>query len=117
MIPTFYMNGDLWEVIFVDPFSLLLVDRTNRLTVATTDPRARRVYLSWNLSGPFLSRVLVHELSHCAMISFGLLKKIHQMVRPEYWLEAEEWICNYIADYGRGILYIADQILYNVRRY
>lgn len=25
------------------------------------------------------------------------------MVKPEYWIEAEEWICNYIADYGTKI--------------
>lgn len=114
MIASFYMNGDLWRVEFVNPWSHLLVDRTNRHTVATTDPKTRRVYLSWNLGGSFLSRVLVHELSHCAMISFGLLKSIHRMVRPEYWIDAEEWICNYIADYGRGIFLIADQILFNI---
>lgn len=25
------------------------------------------------------------------------------MVRPEYWIEAEEWVCNFIADYGMTI--------------
>lgn len=25
------------------------------------------------------------------------------MVRPEYWIEAEEWVCNFIADYGMMI--------------
>ena len=25
---------------------------------------------------------------------------IHKMVRKEYWLEAEEWLCNYLTDYG-----------------
>lgn len=116
MIASFYMNGDRWQVEFVHPLSPLLVDRTNRRTVATTDPKTRMVHLSWNLGGSFLSRVLVHELSHCAMISFGLLKAIHRMVKPEYWIDAEEWICNYIADYGGGIFFIADQILSNVWR-
>lgn len=114
MTAFFYMNKDLWQVDFIYPLSPLLVDRTNRLTVATTDPKTRRVYLSWDLGGSFLSRVLIHELSHCAMVSFGLLRAIHRMVRPEYWIDAEEWMCNYIADYGQGIFFIADQILSNV---
>lgn len=33
------------------------------------------------------------------------------MVRPEYWIEAEEWVCNFIADYGMRIFYIAYQVL------
>lgn len=108
------MNDILWRVIFVDPFSPMLVDRTNRLTVATTDPRIQVVCISWNLRGSFLTRVLVHELGHCAMISFGLLKAIHKMVKPEYWIDAEEWVCNFIADYGYGIFQIADYILSDV---
>lgn len=48
------------------------------------------------------------------MISFGLLKAIHRMVKPEYWIDAEEWVCNFIADYGYGIFQIADYILSDV---
>lgn len=28
------------------------------------------------------------------------MSDIHKMVRKEYWLEAEEWLCNYLTDYG-----------------
>ena len=33
------------------------------------------------------------------------------MVHPRYWLEAEEWVCNFIADYGMKIFSIAYNIL------
>lgn len=96
---------------FVDPSSDWLVDRTGNLTVATTDPHTRYIYLSTDLSGDFLNRVLIHELGHCVMISYDLLDDIHRMVYPEYWIEAEEWVCNFIADYGLKIFSEAYRIL------
>lgn len=108
---SFYMNGYLWHVKFVHPYSNYLVDRTQHLRVATTDPTNYTVYLSRMLSGDYLNRVLIHELGHCAMISFDLLNDIHRMVKPEYWEEAEEWICNFIADYGLKIFSAAYSVL------
>lgn len=107
----FTMNGYSWRVCFVDSDDPMLVDRTGELTVATTDPETLRVYISNALDGSFLTRVLVHELGHCAMFSFGLLDDIHRMVHPRYWIEAEEWVCNFIADYGMKIFSVAYSIL------
>lgn len=90
---------------FVPAMSKELVDRSGHLTVATTDPTTFTVALSKELlrDREFLNRVLVHELGHVAMISFHLLDDIHRLVRKECWIEAEEWMCNFIADYGRQI--------------
>ena len=104
------MRG-LWHVVFVPPDSDLLVDRTGVKTVATTDPMTRCIYLSDSLEGDFLNRVLIHELGHCVMISYNLLPVIHKMVKPEYWIDMEEWICNFIADYGVAVFKAAYQIL------
>lgn len=108
----FYINGEPWRIIFVNHDSNSLIDRTGRRTLATTDPYTHYVCLSNRLRGPMLRRVLTHEVGHCAMISYGLLDDIHRMVRPQYWLEAEEWICNYILDYGTEIQSIVNSILY-----
>ena len=110
---TFYMNGYLWHVKYVKPFSPKLVDRTQNLCVATTDPNTKCIYLSSNLTGDFLNRVLIHELGHATMISYNLLDDIHRMVYQEYWVEAEEWVCNFIADYGLKIFRSAYEILGN----
>lgn len=107
----FYMNGYLWRVEFVSPDSDLLVDRTGTLTVATTDPTAYRIYLSNALEGEFLIRVLAHELGHSVMVSYSLLDDIHRMVYPNHWIEAEEWVCNFIANYGWQIFTTAYSIL------
>ena len=108
---SFYMNGYLWHVKFVNPNSDMLVDRTGEKKVATADPETGHIYLADDLEGDFLTRVLVHELGHCAMFSFHLLQDIHRVVLPEHWIEAEEWVCNFIANYGLKIFYIAYSIL------
>ena len=109
----FTMNGYSWRVCFVDSNDPMLVDRTGALTVGTTDPSTLRVYISRDLDGSMLTRVLIHELGHCTMFSFGLLDDIHRMVHPRYWVEAEEWVCNFIADYGMKIFTVAYDILGN----
>ena len=85
----------------------MLYDRTGKLTVATTDPIAHVVYLSNQLRGQFLMRVFIHELGHCVMVSYNLIDQIRKMVKPEYQIEIEEWICNFIVDYGMIIFSIA----------
>lgn len=104
------MNGYLWRVLFVNPTDLMLVDRTGTRCVATTDPISQTIYLSNELYGSFLTRVLIHELGHCAMCSYNLLPYIHKLVRPAYWIQAEEWLCNFITDYGLTILRTAEEL-------
>lgn len=107
----FTMNGYLWHVVRVNPNSSFLIDRSGSRRVATTDPSTLSVYLSDELQGSFLVTVLLHELGHCVMVSYDLIDDIQRAVRPEYWTEAEEWICNIIADHGRQIFSIAYQTL------
>lgn len=71
------------------------------------------IFMSRSLSGALLIKVLIHELGHCALVSYGLLDDIHKVVKPEYWILAEEWVCNFIADYGAKIFSIAYSILGN----
>lgn len=108
---SFVLNGKYWEIVFVAPTSPLLIDRTGNRRVATTDPYTSKIYLSSALKGDFLNRVLVHELGHATMMSFDLLDDIHSVVDPEHWIEAEEWVCNFIADYGRKIFNVAYEVL------
>lgn len=106
MLDRFVMNGYLWTVQFVQNNDQRLMDRTGKMTVATTDPESLSVYLSEELTGDFLMTVFIHELAHCALWSFGLLSTIHQMTKSEYWIDIEEFICNFLADYGLKIFKI-----------
>lgn len=69
------------------------------------------VWLDESLSGDMLDRVLVHEIGHCVIWSFDLIGDIRRMVRPECWGEAEEWACNFVADYGSLIFESARRVL------
>lgn len=107
------MNGYLWRVKIVYPDDPMLVDRTKRATIATTDGQQKIIYLSKSIlhNKSFLIKVLLHELSHCVMISYDLTDYIHRMVREDYWIEAEEALCNFIADYGAMIFEAASSVL------
>ena len=104
---TFYINGYPWHIKFVTSSSPMLVDRTGNKTLATTDPRTFTVFISSDIPYNLLQTVLVHELGHCIIVSYNLFDEIERFVVPEYQEYAEEWICNFIADYGYEIL---DQI-------
>ena len=105
------INGYIWAIKIVEPDNPKLIDRTNTQRIATTDPSEYTIYLSNELEGEFLATVLRHELSHAVMFSFGLLRDIHNFVPPERWIEAEEWICNFIADYSSLILNTSYKVL------
>ena len=107
----FSFNGRLWTVIFVPPNSPELVDRTGEMRVATTNPSKNLISFSRTLSGDFLRTVMIHELGHAAMISYGMLPNIHTMTKPNYWIEMEEFICNILADIGTEIITTADRLL------
>ena len=107
----FNMNDCIWRLEIVDPDCEKLIDRTGQLCVATTDPITRTVYLSRRLQGDQLRTVLLHELGHVAMISYEMLGEVHQMSNPRYWIDMEEWICNFVADIGPFIFQTAKSIL------
>lgn len=106
----FVMNGYRWRIRKVPSFSDFLVDRTGELTVATTDPSTLEIYISDKLTGEFKSRVVVHELAHAVMFSYYLVDDLHSVVSPEHWFEAEEMLCNLIADYGWKIFEVYNKL-------
>lgn len=95
----FRIGNDIWSVRTVLPTNSNLVDRTGNYRLATTDPTNKVIFVSSNLSGTMLRKVLLHELMHCMMVSNGLLIDISRMVKPEYQIELEEYICNLCAEY------------------
>ena len=111
MINGFYMNGDWWSVRWTDPTDPVLVDRTNVLTCAVTDPQTMTIYLSNKLRGEFLTRVVLHELSHAMMISYGYLEQIHRYCKKRYWVDMEELIANLIAQQAKEIFQRAYDIV------
>lgn len=46
----FDINSIHWVLEYVNPYNPFLIDRTGRLTLGTTDPITKRVYVSNGLS-------------------------------------------------------------------
>ena len=111
MIDEFYMNGFHWNVRWANPTDPILVDRTNVLTCAVTDPDTMTIYLSNKLCGGFLTRVVLHELSHAMMISYGYLEQIHRYCKKRHWVDMEELIANLIAQQAKEIFQRAYDIV------
>ena len=103
MINGFYMNGLRWRVRFTYPTDPVLVDRTGTLTIGVTDSATMTIYLSNKLRGEFLTRVVLHELSHAMMISYGYLEQIHRYCKKRHWVDMEELIANLIAQQAKEI--------------
>lgn len=100
-----------WYVKTAPAVDSIFVDRSGEYTLGVTDPLTHTVYLSEDLQGILLTRVLIHEIAHCCMIDYNLIEMIHRMCKPRYWVEAEEWVCNFIADYGILIFQAAYSVL------
>ena len=107
----FAVNGDEWHVERVAWDDPVLVDRTGHLCIGVTDPKTMTVYLADWLEGSLLARVLIHEMAHATMWSNGLIADLGKMVKPEKRVQAEEWICNFMADYGMKIYNDAAKVL------
>lgn len=107
----FVINGQLWRPVMVMPDDERLVDRTGRFCLATTDPKTRSVYLSRALHGNRLLTVMIHEVTHCAMHSYGMLDNLHDLMPESSWVGVEEWACNLVADHGAEILKAAEKAL------
>lgn len=113
MLKQFYMNGYLWRVRFVSPHDNVLIDRTGQRTLAVSDYSTMTISIANNLHGELLNRVFIHELGHCVMFSYGLLSELHSMVKKRYWVDAEEFVCNILADYSHFVIGTARDILGN----
>lgn len=100
----FEINGIVWEIIYVNPFSNDLRRSDRTLTVGVTDMSKRTVFLSNRLKGAFLRKVLAHELVHCFMFSYD----IHIPI------EEEEFIADWVATYGTDLIYLLDDLMRNI---
>lgn len=111
LLREFKMGNQTWRITVTSNTDARLVDQTGVFRLATTDPKTNCIYLSEKLSGDLLHYVLIHELAHCVMISYGYSDFIRKVVKQRYWVESEEWVCNTIARHSKEVLGIADDIL------
>lgn len=87
------INGELWRVRLVPPQHPTLF-RNGNPAIGCCDDITKTIYISNRVSGPYLKKVLCHEIVHAAMYSYNVPLSF----------EAEEMIADLIATYGNEIM-------------
>lgn len=101
---TFTVEGEVWNLQFVNPRSSHLRRSDNSITIGVTDNNVKTVFISDNLSDAMTDKVLCHELVHVFSFANDLVID----------LSTEEIIADFMAQYGRSIIYLADNLLQDI---
>ena len=101
----FTINGEHWKVVLCSVHHPMLVRSDGSLSVGACDDARKTIYLSGDLRGDFLKRVLCHELTHAAMFSYNV----------ELTIEQEELLAELIATYGEEIIDITNILFYKLK--
>lgn len=99
----FYVNGSKWNLRFVSPNDGNLRRSDGIYTIGVTDNQIKTVCVVTGLSDAMLDKVLCHELCHVYSFEHGLKMDI----------QTEEIVADFLASYGREVIYTADSILDN----
>lgn len=106
----FGIGGTTWLLLEVPPDSKELVNSSGERVLACTDPVTKTVYISKELYGQKRKTVIAHELGHCILFSYNLLNDLYEMTKPEFYLDMEEWVCNFLAENCQEVLYLMKRI-------
>ena len=94
------INGITWYMIRVRTDSPMLLRSDGSITVGMCDRETQTIYISDALHGRFLRKVLLHEICHSAMFSYGIDMSVDQ----------EELFCDLLSTYGDEIIAITDSV-------
>lgn len=102
----YQMNGINWSVRIVRGDSPMLMRSDGSRTVGMCDRETHEICISDMLQGAFLRKVLIHEVCHSAMMSYGIDMSVEQ----------EELFCDLVATYGDEIFEVADSLFMALKR-
>lgn len=102
----FTINNIDWEIVSVPYNSPVLMTPNGSYAYGMCDSYSATIYISNELYGEFLKKVLCHELTHAAMFSYGV----------ELDHDEEELIADLIASYGEEIVNITNRVFYTIKK-
>jgi hypothetical protein len=101
----FLINGEWWAIVPVHPTDPVLLRPDGVLSVGACNDITKSIYLSSDLSGDFLKKVLCHEIVHAAMFSYDVTLD---------WDE-EELVAEIIATFGEEIIYKTNVLFHFIK--
>lgn len=102
----FKINNEWWYIKFVSPLHPMLQQRNGLFTIGMCNNKDKTIYLSNQLYGFKLRKVLCHEITHAAMFSYNV----------NLTLEQEELLADIIATYGDEIINITNKVFSKIKR-
>lgn len=101
----FTVNSQTWKLLFVGVNDVELQRSNGTYTFGVTDNNTKTVSIASGMSAYMTERVICHELTHVMCFS-------HDVSIP---IDLEERLCNFMADYGKEIIYLLDDLLAKLR--
>ena len=101
----FLINNIYWKLAFVSPDFPLLRRRSGDYSIGACDNLTRTIYINETLSGKLLKKVLCHEITHAAMLSYNVILTYEQ----------QELVADLISSYGEEIIYVTNKIFNKLR--
>lgn len=102
----FEINGVKWNIVFVPSYSDRLMRSDGSKTVGVCDNSVKTIFIANNQNRQKTEHIICHEITHAMCFE--------QNIDIPY--ELEERLCNFMADYGREIIYIVDDLLYAIQK-
>lgn len=107
----FAANGQVWRVIRVPAGDPSLVDRTDTVRLATTNPATRVISINEAVVPPLLDKVLLHEIAHAITVSWGMLPRLRSEVMRRDLTGVEEWSAQLIENHAIEAIRAASDVL------
>lgn len=101
----FTINGELWHVEIVPPNYHLLQRPSGVFAIGVCDDMSRTIYISNEVQGDYLKKVLSHEITHAAMFAYDVYLTHDQ----------EELVASVIDTFGEEIIYITNTLFSKMR--
>lgn len=102
----FRIRNNLWEIIFVNFMNKELVTSNGDRVLGVCDNNTKTIFIADNQTGSKTEHIICHEITHAMCFEENI----------DIPYELEERLCNFMADYGREIIYIVDDLLYAIQK-
>lgn len=97
----FIVNNKEWKLKFVNPQDKNLKMSDGRQVLGLCDRNLMTVFIANNQSDLKTEHILCHEITHAICMEYDI----------SIPYELEEKLCNFMADYGKEIVYIVEDLI------
>lgn len=94
------INGERWRILLVSPNHPSLMTSEGTYALGCCDDTLKTIFITDDISQPYLKKVLCHEFVHACMYSYNIELNDYQ----------EEILADLIATYGSEIQHMTNSI-------